>query len=115
LNATLFTPLLVVPDRQGPPAAQLCVFDVGTQVVTCIDWETQPWGRLRSIWTTTRKLKRAPLLLRKAYKWVAEQIQRGARAEWPAFVRELEGAWADLPSTEQLRKGQDNDVRRGRL
>jgi len=48
-------------------------------------------------------------------KWVAERIERGARAEWPAFVRDLEGAWADLPSAEQLRKGQGKDFRRGRL
>lgn len=48
-------------------------------------------------------------------KWVAERIERGARAEWPAYVRELEGAWADLPSAEQLRKRQGRDVRRGRL
>ena len=48
-------------------------------------------------------------------KWVAEQIERGLRAEWPAFVRELEGAWTDLPSAEQLRKGYGKNVRRGRL
>jgi len=45
-------------------------------------------------------------------KWVGERIERGARAEWPAFIRELEGAWSDLPSAEQLRKGQGKDVRR---
>jgi len=48
-------------------------------------------------------------------KWVAERIGRGARAEWPAFVRELAGAWGDLPSAEQLRKRQGKDVRRERL
>ena len=48
-------------------------------------------------------------------KWVAECIERGALAEWPAFVRELEGAWADLPSAARLRKRQGKDVRRGRL
>ena len=48
-------------------------------------------------------------------KWVAERIERGVRAEWPAFVRELEGAWADLPSAEQPRKGQRKNVPRGRL
>lgn len=48
-------------------------------------------------------------------KWVAERIERGARAEWPAFVRELQGAWVDLPSAEEVRKGAGKDVRRGRL
>ena len=48
-------------------------------------------------------------------KWVAERIERGARAEWPAFVRELAGAWRDLPSAEQLRKAKAKDVPRGRL
>ena len=48
-------------------------------------------------------------------KWVAEQIERGARADWPVFVRELEGAWADLPSARRLRKRQAKNVRRGRL
>jgi len=48
-------------------------------------------------------------------RWVSERIARGARAEWPAFVRELEGAWADLPSAEQLRKQRGKDLRRGRL
>ena len=48
-------------------------------------------------------------------KWVAERIQQGARAEWPAFVRELAGAWADLPSAEQIRKAHGKDVARVRL
>lgn len=48
-------------------------------------------------------------------KWVAERIEHGARAEWPAFVRELEGAWADLPSAAALRKPRGRDVRRRRL
>lgn len=48
-------------------------------------------------------------------KWVTRRIERGALAEWPAFVRELAGAWTDLPSAEQLRKGKAKDVPRGRL
>ena len=48
-------------------------------------------------------------------KWVAERIQQGARAEWPAFVRELAGAWADLPSAEQIRRAHGKDVARARL
>ena len=48
-------------------------------------------------------------------KWVAGRIERGARAEWPAFVRELSGAWRDLPSAEQLRKAKTKDLPRERL
>lgn len=48
-------------------------------------------------------------------KWIAERIERGARTEWPANVRELEGAWADLPSARALRGRQGKDVLRGRL
>ncbi len=48
-------------------------------------------------------------------RWVAERIQRRARAEWPASVRALAGAWPDLPTAEQIRKTQVKDVRRRRL
>jgi hypothetical protein len=48
-------------------------------------------------------------------KWVAERIQRPARGEWPAVVRELAGAWVDLPSAEQIRRSRAKDVRRRRL
>jgi hypothetical protein len=48
-------------------------------------------------------------------KWVAGRIERSARAEWPAFVRDLAGAWSDLPSAEQLRKGKARDLQRERL
>lgn len=45
-------------------------------------------------------------------KWVSGRIERGARVEWPAVVRQLAGAWSDLPSAEQLRKSQGKDVAR---
>jgi hypothetical protein len=48
-------------------------------------------------------------------KWVTERVRRGAQAEWPASVQKLAGAWPDLPSSEQIRKGQGRDARRGRL
>lgn len=48
-------------------------------------------------------------------KWVAQRIQKNARAEWPAIVRELAGAWSDLPSAEQIRRPASKDVARGRL
>jgi len=48
-------------------------------------------------------------------KWIAHRIQKGARTEWPAIVRELAGAWPDLPSAEQIRRRSSKDVTRGRL
>ena len=48
-------------------------------------------------------------------KWIAQQIHAGARAEWPAIVRELAGAWPDLPSAEQIRRPSNKDVARARL
>jgi hypothetical protein len=48
-------------------------------------------------------------------RWVAERIQQRTRTEWPSFVRELAGAWDDLPSAEVLRKGPGRDVARRRL
>ena len=48
-------------------------------------------------------------------KWVAEKVQRGARAAWPASVRELAGKWTDLVSTEEIRKRAGGDISRGRL
>jgi hypothetical protein len=48
-------------------------------------------------------------------RWVAERIQRRARADWPAAIRALAGAWADLPSAERIRRTQPRDVPRRRL
>ena len=48
-------------------------------------------------------------------KWVAERVRRGALSDSPDYVRELAGAWSDLPSAEQLRKPKGRDTRRGRL
>jgi len=48
-------------------------------------------------------------------KWVAKRIDRTARSEWPAFVRELAGAWPDLLAPEQIRKSKKRDLPRRRL
>jgi hypothetical protein len=48
-------------------------------------------------------------------KWIAERIRGNARTEWPEFVGKLAGAWAELPTAEQIRKSKKKDVRRGRL
>ena len=48
-------------------------------------------------------------------KWIARRIEKNARAEWPLSVRELAGAWPDLPSVEQIRRHLTKDVTRRRL
>ena len=48
-------------------------------------------------------------------KWIAKRIEKSERAEWPASVRELAGAWPDLPSAEQIRGRSTKDVKRARL
>ena len=48
-------------------------------------------------------------------KWVAERVRQGALSEWPEYVRELAGAWSDLPSAQQLRKLRGRDAKRARL
>ena len=48
-------------------------------------------------------------------RWVADRIRRGTRAEWPASVRALAGAWRNFPSAETIRKGQSRDIPRRKL
>jgi hypothetical protein len=48
-------------------------------------------------------------------KWVAELIRAKASQDWPAFVRELAGAWPDMPLAEEIRSGQRKDAKRERL
>lgn len=48
-------------------------------------------------------------------KWIAERIQHGTLSDWPAHVRELAGAWSDLPSAEELRKPRSPDAKRAKL
>lgn len=48
-------------------------------------------------------------------RWITQRIQKDARAEWPTSVRELAGAWPDLPSAEQIRRRSIKDIKRERL
>jgi hypothetical protein len=48
-------------------------------------------------------------------KWIAQRIQRGVRAEWPAFMQELAGTWAEFPSAETIRAAQGQDIAREQL
>ena len=48
-------------------------------------------------------------------KWIAQAVRARARSEWPPAVAALEGAWADFPGLEEIRKAQGRDRRRERL
>lgn len=48
-------------------------------------------------------------------KWIAERIQYGTLSDWPEHIRQLAGAWSDLPSAEELRKSQSRDAKRAKL
>jgi hypothetical protein len=45
-------------------------------------------------------------------KLLAKLMHRRTAAEWPASVVELAGAWKDLPTAEEIRKGTPRDLPR---
>lgn len=45
-------------------------------------------------------------------RWLADLIRERTAAEWPPSVAALAGAWADLPTAEELRRGGGKDVPR---
>ncbi len=46
---------------------------------------------------------------------LAKRLERRAQSEWPAFVRELAGAWPDPPESGRIRKPKRKDLPRERL
>lgn len=48
-------------------------------------------------------------------KWIAGLIRERASNEWPAFVRNLAGAWTDFPSLTEIRGDQAEDSARESL
>ena len=45
-------------------------------------------------------------------QWVAELIRGQFRSSWPQAVRDLAGAWSDLPEADELRRGMGDDLPR---
>jgi hypothetical protein len=45
-------------------------------------------------------------------RWIAELIREKTATTWPENVAKLAGAWKDLPTAEQIRKGIGKDARR---
>ena len=48
-------------------------------------------------------------------RWISQLIQEEMRTEWPTSVRQLAGAWPDLPSAEEIREDQGQDLPREAL
>jgi hypothetical protein len=45
-------------------------------------------------------------------RWLADLIRERTAREWPPSVAALAGAWTDLPTVEELRKGMGEDIPR---
>jgi hypothetical protein len=45
-------------------------------------------------------------------RWIAELIREKTATTWPENVAKLAGAWKDMPTAEQIRKGIGKDARR---
>ena len=45
-------------------------------------------------------------------KWIARLIKEKADDAWPSRVREMAGAWQDLPTSGELREGLGSDQER---
>jgi len=71
------------------------------QVTIYLDDETE--ARLKA----SAKSKGVPVS-----RWIADLVRERTATEWPEEVRQLAGAWPDLPDAEALREGQSDDIRR---
>jgi hypothetical protein len=65
--------------------------------------------------TATRMRKAARAAGVSQSRWLADLVRRRTASEWPESVRRLAGAWADIPSAEELRRGPRGDARRERF
>lgn len=45
-------------------------------------------------------------------KWIADLIREKTESTWPETVSTLVGAWADMPTAEEIRKKMGRDVSR---
>ncbi len=48
-------------------------------------------------------------------KWISALIREKAVSTWPESISELAGAWADLPTAEEIRKKVGRDESREKL
>lgn len=75
-----------------------------TQVTICLDAEAA---------SLVKKAAKAAGVSQS--RWLADLIRRRTSREWPESVRHLAGAWAELHTAEDLRRGGGSNVRRERL
>ena len=65
---------------------------------------------------TERKMKR---IIKKRgvskSKWISALIKERTVSTWPESISELAGAWADLPTAEEMRKKIGRDASREKL
>jgi hypothetical protein len=45
-------------------------------------------------------------------RWIADLIKEKVATSWPDNVASLAGAWSDLPTLKEIRKGLGKDVKR---
>jgi len=45
-------------------------------------------------------------------KWIADLIREKTETDWPPHIKNLAGAWKDLPEAEEIRKNKGNDIPR---
>lgn len=62
---------------------------------------------------TARRMKRAARAAGLSQsRWIATLVREKLPCEWPATVRSLAGAWADIPTAEELRGTLADDLPR---
>ena len=47
-----------------------------------------------------------------AQQWLKRIIDEKTVASWPDSVKDLAGTWQDVPFSDELRKGEDQDITR---
>ena len=48
-------------------------------------------------------------------KWIAALIKEKTATTWPETIVDLAGAWADMPTAEEIRKKMGRDIKRDSL
>jgi len=48
-------------------------------------------------------------------RWVADLIRAQTADEWPASVANLAGAWSEMPSLDEIRSSEGEDIERESL
>ena len=71
------------------------------QITIYLDAETEK--KMRAV-TKSMRLSQS--------KWITTLIKEKIRTDWPGSVIELAGAWNDIPTAEEIRGTEGEDVKR---